>query len=131
MQELLLPQSHELSMLAGLAATYSNRHRARVLAEAARVNTQLQSVLVETVTLAEVAGMLGTQTPDLLMIDVEGAELDVLQSADWGTFRPRVILLESNYGASAELRYLSKLGYRLLWRVGWDRVFVDITISKG
>ena len=35
----------------------------------------------------------GTQI-DFLSVDVEGMELDVLQSSDWGRYKPRVVLVE-------------------------------------
>lgn len=38
---------------------------------------------------------------DLIKIDVEGRDLDVLRSADWQTFRPRVVVVEL-LGATAE-----------------------------
>jgi FkbM family methyltransferase len=38
---------------------------------------------------------------DLIKIDVEGRDLDVLRSADWGAFRPRVVVVEL-LGATAE-----------------------------
>jgi FkbM family methyltransferase len=38
---------------------------------------------------------------DLIKIDVEGRDLDVLRSADWHTFRPRVVVVEL-LGATAE-----------------------------
>ena len=31
---------------------------------------------------------------DFLSVDVEGMELDVLQSSDWGRYKPRVVLVE-------------------------------------
>jgi FkbM family methyltransferase len=35
----------------------------------------------------------GTQI-DFLSVDVEGMELDVLQSSDWSRYKPRVVLVE-------------------------------------
>ena len=36
------------------------------------------------------------QKIDLLMIDVEGHEISVLQSIDWKKHRPKVLLVENN-----------------------------------
>jgi hypothetical protein len=52
--------------------------------------------------------------PSLLDVDVEGLDLDVLKSNDWSTFRPRVILVESQLQNRQVIQdYLGKLNYAL------------------
>lgn len=51
---------------------------------------------------------------DFLSIDVEGMELEVLGSLDWGRYKPRVVVLE--YNSEGKIRreafeFLIKLGY--------------------
>ena len=50
---------------------------------------------VEVRTLADVVAEHARQTVDFLKVDVEGLELDVLASADWATFRPRIVVVEA------------------------------------
>lgn len=56
---------------------------------------------------------------DLMSIDVEGHELDVLQSNDWATYRPRVLLVEilafdlSRPDANAVHNFMLERGYAL------------------
>lgn len=57
------------------------------------------------------------QRIDLLTIDVEGRDLEVLQSNDWNRFRPAMVLAETRGQGTGELRddpvtsYLTDLGY--------------------
>ena len=52
--------------------------------------------------------------PSLLDVDVEGLDLDVLKSNDWSTFRPRVILVESQLQNRFLIEdYLGKMNYTL------------------
>ena len=59
------------------------------------------------------------QTIDLFNIDVEGHDLDVLQSNDWERFRPRVVVVELIAVGFAEMqdtdlyRFLAAQGYRM------------------
>lgn len=65
---------------------------------------------------------------DVMFIDVEGHEMNVLQSYDWGVGKPRVIVVE-NCGKFSEQEivrhFLVKAGYRFAGRI-WiaDDIFV-------
>jgi len=43
---------------------------------------------------------------DFLKIDVEGAEADVVASADWKLYRPRIVVIEATVPLSPEVSYL-------------------------
>jgi hypothetical protein len=63
---------------------------------------------------------------DLLSIDVEGAELDVLEGIDLNQCRPRVIVAEANTGqARDDLKmYLADFGYSRARSLGVNEFFV-------
>jgi FkbM family methyltransferase len=61
---------------------------------------------------------------DLLSIDVEGAELQVLNSINFDKVEIDVFLIENNYGLNKEIEFLSSKGYKLLGNVQWDSIFV-------
>lgn len=122
--DFLAPSSPDIDMLAGLKDTYGRRHLRRLEQESAASNSHVRTIKVPSVTLMDLCHTFAIRQVDVLMIDVEGAELQVLASADWSMFRPRAILLESNYGSRAPIAFLRKRGYQLLARIGWDRVFV-------
>ena len=69
------------------------------------------------------------QSIGLITVDVEGAELDVLQSLDWRRWRPRVVAVEHNHRQPYEAQLDSLMfdrGYRrILARFSdWDAWYV-------
>ena len=65
---------------------------------------------------------------DGLLIDVEGHEIEVLESFDFTKFKPLFVLVENNgeFYAREELqRYMRQWGYLLKARIGtYDDVYV-------
>ena len=58
---------------------------------------------------------------DILMVDVEGHEIEVLESLNWGLNSPRIILIENNgefYNRKKLENFISNKGYRLYARIG-------------
>jgi FkbM family methyltransferase len=65
-------------------------------AEAARQHgVSFETMTLPSISLADLCRTYGIETVDFLKIDVEGAERDVLEGADWSTCRPRIVLLEA------------------------------------
>jgi FkbM family methyltransferase len=68
----------------------------------------------------------GGMLVDLLTIDVEGLDLDVLESLDWDRHRPRVICVEE-LDVEGELgaisRYLKARGYRTVGRTAHTHLY--------
>lgn len=61
---------------------------------------------------------------DLVSIDVEGAEMQVLQSIDYEKTNVFCFLIENNYGMDKEIEFLKEKGYTLLGNIEWDLVFI-------
>jgi len=61
---------------------------------------------------------------DLISIDVEGAELQVLNSIDFEKTNISVFLIENNYGLEKETEFLLDKGYYLFGNVQWDSIFI-------
>ncbi len=63
---------------------------------------------------------------DLLVLDVEGAELDVLDGLDLARRRPRVLCIEDNdlYDGRAAPLGLEQHGYREITRIRANRIFI-------
>lgn len=72
---------------------------------------------------------------DVLMVDVEGHEVSVFESMDWGKFKPMVILVENNgefHPRKLIEEYLTKKGYVFWARIGSvDDIYVFKTASVG
>lgn len=64
---------------------------------------------------------------DLISVDCEGADLAVLQSADWAVFRPRVVLVEDHSNSpDGEIEELMReQGYLHYCRIGLTRFFLE------
>jgi FkbM family methyltransferase len=66
----------------------------------------------------------GLSQVDLLSIDVEGAEMQVLESIDYEKTDVFCILIENNYGLDKEIKFLQDKGYTLLGNIEWDLVLI-------
>jgi FkbM family methyltransferase len=64
---------------------------------------------------------------DLMSIDVEGRELDVINSNDWSKNRPKVITMEIYYNGDLLKQMMEKLNYKLIYTNKADGIFIDTT----
>lgn len=70
------------------------------------------------------------ETIDVLNVDVEGMDIEVLQSNDWDRFRPTIAAVEDldlvldNVAASATYRFMHDQGYRLVSHVVLTSIYV-------
>lgn len=68
---------------------------------------------------------------DVLNVDVEGLDLNALQSNDWQQFRPKVVVVEDHKftlerpNDSEIYRFLSKENYQLVHKVKFSLLFED------
>lgn len=60
---------------------------------------------------------------DYCNIDVEGGELSVLKSIDFSKVTIKVFTVENNYANTEIKKFLSKEGYKRIWKVGADDVY--------
>ena len=75
-----------------------------------------KEITVEARSLNSILKETGTKSVDLLSIDVEGAELEVLEGLDLDKYKPSLILLEDKHLYLNKHRYLKKKGYLLVKR---------------
>jgi FkbM family methyltransferase len=61
---------------------------------------------------------------DFISIDVEGAEMQVLESIDFNKTNITCFLIENNYGLDKETNFLISKGYKLIGNIQWDAVFI-------
>lgn len=96
--------------------------RETALAHCKEFSIEIKEVIkLETKTLASVLDTLdlGSTRIDFLSVDVEGFDLDVLESCDWARYRPEVILIESlhtdleHIQNNPVVKFLHPLNYRL------------------
>lgn len=85
----------------------------------------IEHILVDTVTFDDVMENHPEMTSiDFLSIDVEGAELIVLDTIDFGRYRFELITIENNPGGAVLREYMGHRGYELFLDLGVDQMFV-------
>ena len=90
----------------------------------------VQSFQVPVRTLADICAEFVTGEIDFLKIDVEGAEKDALEGADWQRFRPRLLVIEATKPMTSEPNceswepYLLAQGYLLQFCDGINRYYL-------
>lgn len=76
------------------------------------------------------------QKIDFFSVDVEGLDLEVLQSNDWQEYRPMVVLVETlglefkNLASDPVTEYLRSVGYSVYLKTVNTTFFVDNTVTQ-
>jgi len=87
--------------------------------------TKFGRIEVPVLTLDAILQQAGAPAPiDFVSIDVEGHELDVLRGFDLARWQPRLILIEDHLAQLAVHRHLTRAGYRLIRRTGFNSWYV-------
>ena len=79
-----------------------------------------RSVVVPAKTLTQILDEHAIGTVDLLCLDTEGTEIAVMDGFDWQRFRPTLVLIEDNASNFSKHRYMTRKGYRLFRRTGFN-----------
>lgn len=66
---------------------------------------------------------------DFLSLDVEGFELEVLESNDWVDFRPRLIMIEVNRAEQEINMFMERVAYQSVYSNGTNTIFEDINLK--
>ena len=111
-------------MLSGLTGKLGARHSERIERDISRHGGSKETISVEIRRLDAILREAAIRKVDLLTIDVEGGELSVLDSLSLAEFDVGAVVVENNYGTSAIGRRMTKQGYQLFARIGWDEVYV-------
>lgn len=110
----------------GLSTTIGENARAA----AENYGKQSNELTLPVTTLAELCRKHAPKAIDFLKIDVEGAEKDVLEGADWKSYRPRVVVIEATMPASPEPNwagwepFLLSQKYRFVFFDGLNRYYL-------
>jgi FkbM family methyltransferase len=111
-------------MLSGLADAYDPRHLDRIRAEVLGSGGTMATIDVTCERLDALLREHDIPSVDLLSIDVEGAELEVLESVDLRKVRPSVVCIENNYRDRAIWRFMRRAGYRPYARIRQDEIYL-------
>ncbi|ASY10865.1 FkbM family methyltransferase [Candidatus Planktophila lacus] len=87
----------------------------------------IQSGLLNSISLEKIYEENPIKRPALLSIDVEGAEMSVLQSNNWSRYSPDIICIEelNNPLSDSEIKsFLSKVGYQMAAYNGVSSIYI-------
>ena len=84
----------------------------------------VRRLTVPILSLNEILAEAGSPKVDFVSIDVEGAQLDVLEGFDLGRHRPGLLLIEDHLRSLSCHHYLRKQKYRLVKRTGLNNWYI-------
>jgi FkbM family methyltransferase len=90
-----------------------------------QINSPLRTENVITKTLTDILNEENIQQIDLLDVDVEGDDLDVLESLDFQIYHPRVILIERTANCNNINMFLHGKGYNEVARLSMNAIFLS------
>lgn len=111
-------------MLSGLVNEREASHDARVAREMAIHGGELKEIVVRCYTLGELLEQHNIDHVDYLDIDVEGAELSILENFDFDRFHVSIIAVENNYRDHHIPAFLTRQGFEFHSVVG-DEFYVN------
>ena len=93
---------------------------------ARRYQRNVEERRVEVLTLSDLLGEYASDTAvDFLSVDTEGRDLAVLESNDWGRFRPTLVLVELDRNRNEIVQYLESHGYQHLFNNYHNGLFMN------
>ena len=88
------------------------------------LRTVLDKKIIETATFSEIVEY--NYLIDYLSIDVEGGEMDILESIDFDLYKIKVLSIENNYPSEINYeKYLSDKGFCYIDNVGVDEIYFN------
>lgn len=112
--------------LSGLVDFYNSRHKERIKSELKGKNSKQTIVKVKTIPLHSLLQLNNITTVDYCSIDVEGAELSVLQSIDFDAVDIHCFSIENNYQDKKITKLMKTSGYKMVRRISCDEIYVKV-----
>lgn len=110
-------------MLSGLIKKYDPRHVGRIAFEVTQNRDSCEIITVPCYTLEFILKQYDITHIDILSLDIEGGELEILQSIENLADIVDVICVEDNYNDQNMVTFLEHAGFSLLKRLEHDLVF--------
>ncbi|KAH3703235.1 uncharacterized protein LOC127860525 [Dreissena polymorpha] len=114
-------------MISSADAVMTAQHRNRINSE--RVNfkndkTYSKAVTVQCYSLFDILNVIGTRKVDYFSLDVEGAELYILESIDWNQIDIDVFTIETDQHRDKIMSFMKDHEYRWLTHLIGDDIFI-------
>ena len=112
-------------MLSGISKDITHHHMSGILSESSRMGAKLKYIEVETKILQEILDENNITEIDYLSVDVEGAELKVMESIDFNKTHIKIIDFENGESSPQVRDFLKSKGFSFYKRLGIDDVFIN------
>jgi FkbM family methyltransferase len=121
------------NVLSGILEFYNSQHLERIerelnmysgYPEGHELHSTRETIKMRAVRLQTLFDKYKMLDIDLISIDVEGAEMQVLESIDFEKVNIYCFLIENNYGLEKETNFLNSKGYTHTGNIQWDSVFI-------
>jgi len=112
-------------MLSGISKEITIKHMSGILSESSRMGAKLKYIDVQTRILNEILEENKLYEIDFLSVDVEGAELKVLNGIDFDKFHIKVIVYENGENENSVRDFLKTKGFKFHKRLGIDDAFIN------
>lgn len=116
----------DIQMLSGLIQKYDAKHIDRLKHDLKTYGGEGHIIDVECYKLNDILKMHGIVYIDYLSLDVEGGELEILESIDFNRVSIEVIDVENNYEDPKIRAFLEKNGYQYVTRIVCDEIYKKI-----
>ncbi len=111
-------------MLSGLVNVYAPEHMNRIHREIELNEGEIKESLVQCYRLDSLLNLHNIVNIDYCSIDVEGAEMQVLESIDFERVKIKVITIENNYKTSEVKMFMKKNKYIYFGKIGSDEIYI-------
>lgn len=110
-------------MLSGIVSNYDDRHIKRIRDEVRERGGELEIIKVMSETVTGLSERSGIYRFDLCSIDVEGSEIKILRSIDFGKVDIDYFVIENNYGSDEIKSYMESKGYEKFHKIETDECY--------
>ncbi|KAH3753564.1 uncharacterized protein LOC127847906 [Dreissena polymorpha] len=111
-------------MISSADAVMTAQHRNRINSERNNNDkTFNKTVTVQCYSLLDVLNVIGTKKVDYFSLDVEGAELYILESIDWNQIDIDVFTIETDHHRDKIMSFMKDHGYKWLTHLHGDDIF--------
>jgi FkbM family methyltransferase len=111
-------------MLSGITEKYDDRHIERINHDILIKGGKKAEIEVDMITLNTI-DELKNKKIDFISIDTEGNEFDIINSINFDLLDVKSLVVENNYKDNRIAAYLSSFGFKLIYKLDCDEVFLN------
>jgi FkbM family methyltransferase len=111
-------------MLSGVTEKYDKQHLERINKDLLAKGGTKNEIEVDMIPLGSIEN-LKNQKIDFISIDTEGNEFDIVRGIDFNLMDIKALVVENNYKDYRVKDYLKKFGFKLIYQLDCDEVFVN------